>query len=270
MSRISDIFDGLKVEGSMAFMPYITAGYPSLEATAELIQGLDKAGVDIIEIGFPFSDPLADGPTIQMSSQKALDAGASPKKIIEMVGEVRDSVNCALVAMTYVNPVHSAGYDKFAASVASAGFDGVIVPDLPPEEGEELFGECAKQGMDRILLVAPTSSDKRIELAAEHGSGFMYCVSLAGVTGARASLSNDVAPFLERVRGLCSLPLALGFGVSTPEHVREVAGLADGVIVGSAIIDVIHKNADEDIQKLVQETTAFTKPLIDAAKSFGK
>ncbi len=265
MSRIDNIFSRAKKEKRLAFMPYLTAGYPDLAVTADLIRALAGAGADIIEVGFPFSDPLADGPTIQMSSQKALDQGVTPAAVIDLVAGLRDEVDCALAAMTYVNPVHCIGYESFAGQLADAGFDGVIVPDLPPEEGPELIESCRARGLDNILLVAPTSSDDRIERAASHGSGFLYCVSLTGVTGARQKLGKSVAPFLKRVRKHCSLPLALGFGISTEEHIREVADLVDGVIVGSAIIDVIHRcEAKED---LVEEVIAFVKSLIEAANN---
>lgn len=262
MSRIDDIFDLAKKEKRLAFMPYITAGYPDLAVTAGLIRALADAGADIIEIGFPFSDPLADGPTIQMSSQRALGKGITPPAVIDLVAGLRDEVDCALAAMTYINPVHRIGYGTFAGRLADAGFDGVIVPDLPPEEGSELIDACRAKKLDNILLVAPTSGDDRIELAASHGSGFLYCVSLTGVTGARQKLGESVGPFLKRVRKHCSLPLALGFGISTAEHIREAASLVDGVIVGSAIIDVIHRC--EGKKDPVREVTAFAEHLIKA------
>jgi tryptophan synthase alpha chain len=201
-----------------------------------------------------------------MSSQRALDQGAGSSEVISRVADVRGAVECGLVAMTYVNPVHRMGYEKYARALADAGFDGVIVPDLPPEEGGEMYRACAEKGVDSVRLVAPTSPEKRISLAAEHCSGFLYCVSLTGVTGARQALSDRVRPFLERVRSLTALPLALGFGVSTTEHVREVADLVDGVIVGSAIVDVIHGCDADNTGELVRKVTDFVTPLVEAAE----
>lgn len=264
VSRIDDIFNQAEKDKRLAFMPYLTAGYPDLSTTGDLIRAIARVGADIIEIGFPFSDPLADGPTIQMSSQHALQRGVTPIGVIDLIARLRSEVDCGLVAMTYVNPVHCLGYENFVERLAGAGFDGVIVPDLPPEEGVELIDGCAARGLDRILLVAPTSPDERIELAASRGSGFLYCVSVTGVTGARQRLSESVGPFLERVRKRCSLPLALGFGISTAGHIRDVAGLVDGVIVGSAIIDVM-MDACGGKKDPVREVTAFVGPLIEAA-----
>jgi len=266
VDRLSSIFEARKAAGRLAFMPYITAGYPTLAATGELIRALAGVGCDVIEVGIPFSDPLADGPTIQMSSQRALDQGTSSREALSQVAAIRDSVDCGLVAMTYVNPVHRMGYGKYAQALTDAGFDGVIVPDLPPEEGEDMYHACSEKGVDSVLLVAPTSPDERITLAAGLSSGFLYCVSLTGVTGARQALSDRVRPFLERVRSLTALPLALGFGISTPEHVREVAGLVDGVIVGSAIVDVIHRCDPNDTRELVGAVKDFVSPLIEAAE----
>lgn len=266
MGRLGSIFEARKAEGRLAFMPYITAGYPTLAATGELIRALAEAGCDVIEVGIPFSDPLADGPTIQMSSQRALEQGTSSREAISRIAQIRDSVDCGLVAMTYVNPVHRMGFGEYAQALADAGFDGVIVPDLPPEEGGDMYRACTDKGVDSVLLVAPTSPDERITLAAGLCSGFLYCVSLTGVTGARQALSDRVRPFLERVRSLTALPRALGFGVSTPEHVREVADLVDGVIVGSAIVDVIHRCDPNDTKELVDKVTDFVTPLIEAAK----
>lgn len=266
MSRIGAAFDRLNSEGRLAFMPYLTAGYPSLSLTEKLILAFADAGADIIELGFPFSDPLADGPTIQMSSQRALEQGVTSAGIIDLAAKVRDKIDCALVAMTYINPVHAIGYEQFAADLSAAGFDGLIVPDMPPEEGGDIISACEKNGLDNIFLAAPTSSDDRIRLAASSGSGFLYCVSLAGVTGARETLSEAAEPFLKRVRNLTSLPLALGFGVSKPSHIREVTGLVDGVIVGSAIIDKISACVGEDDKQLVQKVIEFAGPLIEAAR----
>lgn len=262
MSRLAATFEKLKKDGHVAFMPYLTAGYPDLETTAALMRALDEAGADVIELGFPFSDPLADGPTIQMASQKALAGGVTPAGIIDLFAELRAEIGCPVVAMTYINPVHAMGYGVFSKKLATAGFDGIIVPDLPVDEGEEFYSCCRQQGMDRILLVAPTSSDERIALASSNGSGFMYCVSLTGVTGARSALSETVAPFLKRVRACTGLPLGLGFGISTVEQVKDAAGLADGVIVGSALIDVMHSCADRGKTEIVREVVKFVEPMI--------
>ncbi len=245
MSRISDVF---KNKGHKALIPYITAGYPGLEATLKAVPLLAENGADIVELGIPFSDPLADGATIQESSYRALLNGVTPRTCLEMARQVRKKTTVPLVFMTYYNPVLSYGLEKFARDCSEAGMDGLIVPDLPPEEGVSLEKAAAGNGLDLIYLLAPTSTGERIRLVAEKSRGFIYLVSVAGVTGARNSLPSDVESFIVRVRRIARQPLCVGFGISSPEQAGQVASLADGVIVGSKLVQLMKE--DESLKSL--------------------
>ena len=252
MSRIADGFAKAKGEGRPALLAYVTADYPEAGATEALAAAIIDAGADMLEIGVPFSDPLAEGPTIQRSSQVALEQGATLDTCIEACAALRKRYSVVpLILMGYYNPVLSYGLDRFAERAASAGVDGVIVVDLPAEEAAPLVQVCRPHGIDVIPLLAPTSTDERIRKVSEVASGFVYCVSVAGVTGARERLSEGLDGFLRRVRKHVDLPLAVGFGISTAEHVRAVGELADGAAVGSAVINAIADGGAEGVRSLI-------------------
>ncbi|MBI2288557.1 MAG: tryptophan synthase subunit alpha, partial [Chloroflexi bacterium] len=239
MSRIASVF---KRPGKKALIPYVTVGYPSIEATLKVVPLLAGSGCDIVELGIPFSDPLADGATIQKSSYGALQKGVTPGICLDIASQLSKKVKIPLVFMTYFNPVFSYGLEKFGRDCAKAGIDGLIIPDLPPEEGSEMEAITHKQGLDLIYLLAPTSTEERIRLVAEKSQGFIYLVSVTGVTGARNRLPVDLASFVARVRQVAKQPLCVGFGISTPEQATQVARIADGVIVGSRLIQLMEKD----------------------------
>jgi tryptophan synthase alpha chain len=244
MSRISQTFERLQKRHECALIPYVTAGDPDLEMTKRLVFEMVRHGGDIIEIGVPFSDPLADGPIIQRASQRALQGGTTLRKIIQMVSELRPDVEVPLVLMTYYNPVFRYGEEAFVADAMEAGVDGIIVPDLPPEEAQTLMNLTTDTPLDMIFLAAPTSTAARLELISEASRGFIYYVSRLGTTGVRAQLADDLRMMLEQLRTATAKPVAVGFGVSTPEHVRLVAELADGVVVASAILKLLEDLGD--------------------------
>lgn len=238
-------------------MPYTTGGYPDMDGCRKVLDSFIAGGADMIELGVPYSDPLADGPVVQASTQQALDAGVDTDDILVLAGEY--SGRLPVVLLVYYNCVLAYGLERFVAAAAAAGVSGLIVPDLPVDEAGEYIGACRDAGVDPVLLVAPTSTDDRIKLIAENASGFIYCVSVAGVTGARKSLSADLPGFLGRVRAQTSVPLAVGFGVSSPEQAAEVAEYADGVIIGSRLIAIVRDAPDIDaacreIESLLAET----------------
>lgn len=235
--RIEAVFRKLKNEGRAGMIPYIMAGDPSLEVTERTVKELAAAGADLIELGVPFSDPVADGPVIQQAGQRSLQAGTTLAGIMEMVaGLRRQGLEIPILLMSYYNPLYRMGLGRAAHGLAEAGVDGLIVPDLPPEESGELERELKRFGLVLIYLLAPTSSDQRIRMVAQRAAGFIYCVSLTGVTGARSELPPGLREFLQRVRPASSLPLAVGFGISTPQQVAAVSAIADAVIIGSALI----------------------------------
>ncbi len=220
-----------------AFMPYWPLGFPSPGETLPYLEALVSAGADMLELGIPFSDPLADGSTIQAATQQALARGTRVTTCLELAATLRArGISLPFAVMTYINPVLAYGLERFVSDAAALGADGLIIPDLPPEEGEILEPLCQEHGIALIYLLAPTSTEERIALAAQHSSGFLYLVSVTGITGERAQLPSDLAAFVQRVRGHTPLPLAVGFGISTPAQAREVARVADGVIVGSALV----------------------------------
>ena len=232
MSRVKSVFSKGK-----AFIPFITAGDPNLEITAQLIPAMSRAGADLIEIGIPFSDPIAEGVVIQKASTRALAAGATTDKIFAMLERVREKTDVPLAFMTYVNPVFVYGVERFMERAAACGIDAMVVPDLPYEEKEELLSSCQARGIDLISLIAPTSR-QRISMIAAEAEGFVYCVSSLGVTGVRSRITTDIAEMVALVKAARDIPCAIGFGISTPEQARAMAAHADGVIVGSAIVKI--------------------------------
>ncbi len=239
MSQISAVFK----PGRKALIAYITVGYPDMETTLKAASILSTSGCDIIELGIPFSDPLADGATIQKASYQALQRGVTPQTCLETASRLRQSMTTPLVFMTYYNPVLSFGLDGFCRDCVEAGIDGLIVPDLPPEEGVELEAAAQKHNLDLVYLLAPTSTEERITMVAERSRGFIYLVSLTGVTGARQTLPAELEDFVKRVRQKAKQPLCVGFGISNAEQARRVARVADGVIVGSRLIQLIEEDA---------------------------
>lgn len=235
-------------------MPYVTVGHPEKESTLEIVPALVEGGATMVELGIPFSDPLADGPTIQRSGFKALQNGVTLHYCLETARELRNrGVEVPLIFMGYFNPILRYGLQRFVADCAEAGVDGFIIPDLPPDESTELAEICKAHQRDLIFMVAPTSRDQHIHALNGQASGFIYCVSITGVTGARADVSSDLSAFLGRVRSALDLPLAVGFGISTPEHVREIGKDADGVIVGSALINRLDEAEPADAPKVARE-----------------
>jgi tryptophan synthase alpha chain len=240
MGKITTTFQQLRATDRAGLMPYLTMGYPELDSALSLAPALAAAGADLIELGMPFSDPLADGPTIQAASQQALANGMTMARCLEQVQALRQAgVTIPFVLMGYYNPILQYGIARFAEEAAKAGADGAIVPDLPPEEASALSRAFEANGLDLIFLLAPTSSQARIEAVAHQGRGFLYLVSLVGVTGAREHVAAALEGFVSRVRAVTDLPLAVGFGISTPGQAAQVAQIADGVIVGSALIQAL-------------------------------
>jgi tryptophan synthase alpha chain len=240
VSRIADALTACKKEGRAAHLPYVTAGYPTMETSEATIHALVDAGADGLEIGIPFSDPIADGTTVQRTSQVSLANGTRLADCIALVARLRaDGVTVPLMLMGYFNPVVKYGIERYVADCAEAGVDGFIIPDLPIEESARILEPCRQHGRDLIFMVAPTSTERRMQLVGERGSGFVYCVSLTGVTGARDKVAAGLGPYLDRVRQHTDLPLIVGFGISTPEHVTEVAAHSDGMIVASAMINYL-------------------------------
>ncbi len=244
-TRISSLFERLRREGRKGFIGYLTAGDPSLEATPGLVAALERGGVDLIELGVPFSDPIADGPVIQRASERALRAGASLRKVLGVAAEIRRTSQVPLLLFTYLNPVLRYGLDELSRDAAAAGIDGVLLTDLSVEEADRHVAPLWRHGLDTIFLAAPTSTEARLQLIAKYSKGFVYLVSRTGVTGERDSLSGSVAPLVEAVRRVTGLPLAVGFGISRPEHVAAVGSLADAVVVGSAFVRLIEQNAGD-------------------------
>jgi tryptophan synthase alpha chain len=242
VNRIDSLF---KPRTRKALIAYLTVGYPSVETTLAVAPALVANGCDMIELGIPFSDPLADGATIQRASHIALQNGVTPQRCLEVAAELRKRVDIPLIFMGYYNPIFHYGLEPFCDAASQAGIDGLIVPDLPPEEGAELEEATTEHNIDLIYLLAPTTADrKRLRLVADRSRGFIYVVSLKGVTGARDSLPIDLEGFIARIRGVTTKPLCVGFGISTPEQARHVASLADGVIIGSRILEIVEQSDD--------------------------
>lgn len=266
MSRLARTFSRLRRRGERALIAYFTAGDPSASATRALVLEAARRGADVIELGIPFSDPLADGPVIQRACQRALAAGISLPRVLELVREVRGQVAVPIVFLTYYNPVHAFGLKAFACGAVEAGVDGVIVADLPPEEAGPLAAEAEAAGLDLIHLVAPTSPPGRMRFIARRSRGFIYFVSLTGVTGARATLPADLVERLRQLRTVTTKPICVGFGISTPEQVAAVAPYADGVIVGSAVVSLVeaHAGSGDLVAKVGDFIAALKVPLKSA------
>lgn len=245
MSRIEYTWRRLRADNRRALILYLTIGFPERESALDLVPRLVAAGADMLELGVPFSDPLAEGPTVQRATQRALRNGVTVRYCMETVRQLRErGVEVPLLLMGYLNPMMRYGMQRFCADAHDSGVDGLIFPDLPAEESIDLDAACRANDLDLIQFVAPTSTESRIAHVAEHATGFIYCVSVAGVTGARAELPSSLPDVLDRVRQRTDTPLAVGFGISRPEHARRVAQLADGVIVGSALINAVAQNDD--------------------------
>ena len=239
MSRIADTFVRLRREGRPGLVTYTTAGDPDLARSAEILQALDRAGADVLEVGVPFSDPLADGPVIQRATERALAAGSNLGAVLKLIGSIRHHLTAPIVVFSYANPLFRMGLQPFADRAAAAGVDGVLALDLPIEEADEFRGVLATAGLDTIFLLSPTTTDARIQKAAELGRGFLYGISRLGVTGARDQVASGAEAMVRRIRAHTSMPVALGFGISRPEHVAEVGAYADAAVVGSALVSLI-------------------------------
>ena len=266
MNRIDQKFQELRDQGASAFMPYVCAGDPTPELTAKLLLTLEAAGADLIELGVPFSDPIADGPTVQRASERALTHNISLQQILEIVTSLRKETDIPISLMSYYNPIFRMGEEAFCQAAQAAGVDGVIVPDLPPEQAQLLLEVAPRYNLATIFLVAPTSPPERMQLIASVSTGFIYCVSLTGVTGARAMLSDEIAPTITELRKHTDKPISVGFGVSTPEQAKQVADIADGVIVGSAIVNIVEENMDDEA-KLLTAVKQFTSDLASGVKA---
>ncbi len=265
-SRLDTTFAALRQSGRKAFVAYIAAGDPSLDETLANVRTLEACGADVIELGLPFSDPLADGIVNQMAAGRALAAGADTKGVLELIRRIREVSQIPLVLFTYLNPVYVYGFEKFHADAAAAGADGVLLLDLPPDEAVLNAELHAGLGLQRICLIAPTTPEARIHTLATAAQGFIYYISREGVTGAQTTLATNIASQVQVIKASgTTAPVCVGFGISTPEQAREVALAADGVVVGSAIVKVIEKHGGTPSAQA--ELAAFVKPLVDAVKS---
>jgi tryptophan synthase alpha chain len=259
MKRITRLFERTRAEGRPALIAYLTAGDPDPSRTAGLVHALERGGADLIELGVPFSDPIADGPVIQRGAERALRAGTTLHKVLEIAAQIRQKSEIPIVLFTYLNPVMRYGFRQLASDAVGAGIDGCLLTDLSVEEAEDYVSACRSAGLDTVFLAAPTSTQRRLELVAKYSSGFVYLVSRTGVTGAQQSVSGSAKELVERMRAVTDLPLAVGFGISTPGHVAEVGSLADGVAVGSAIVKVIE--AAGGSPELENQAEAFVRDL---------
>lgn len=251
-TRIQRKLAELRGSGRKAFVAFLTAGDPSLERTVEIALSLAAAGVDVLELGVPFSDPLADGPVIQRASERALARGATLARVLDVVRRIREQSELPLLVFSYANPLLRYGLRRFAADACAAGVDGVLVTDLPPEEGDGWLAIAREAGLDTVFLAAPTSPDQRLKRIAEASRGFLYAVSRTGVTGESDVLSAEAGPLVERLRAFTAQPVVLGFGISTPEQVAAAAALADGVVVGSALVRFLEQHPDGDVAEQVR------------------
>lgn len=260
MSRITTTFHALQASGRKAFVAYIMAGDPDLETSLAIMQGLPEAGVDIIELGVPFTDPMADGPTIQLAGQRALEGGQTLDLTLDMVARFRQSdTTTPIVLMGYYNPIYSMGVETFLGRAAEVGIDGLIVVDLPPEEDAELCIPAQAAGLNFIRLATPTTDDRRLPKVLQNTSGFVYYVSITGITGAAAAQATEVGPEVARIKARTDLPVIVGFGISTPDAARQIASVADGCVVGSAIVNEISAG------KPVKEVLAYVQSLAEGA-----
>ncbi|MCM1497478.1 MAG: tryptophan synthase subunit alpha [Clostridium sp.] len=258
MSRIGDAFKKGKV-----FIPFITGGDPDIETSYELILAMAESGADIIEIGIPFSDPIAEGPVIQEADLRALSAGTTTDQLFELVVRLRKETDIPLIFMTYMNPIYVYGTKRFMERCAAVGIDGVIVPDVPFEEKAELSENCREYGIDLISMIAPTSQE-RIETIAREAEGFIYCVSSLGVTGVRSEITTDIGTMVKQVKNVTEIPVAVGFGISTPEQAQKMAGLSDGAIVGSAIVKLVAQYGREAVPHVARYVKQMKEGVVKA------
>jgi len=258
MTRIQKLFEQTRAENRAALIAYLTAGDPTPEKTPEIAATLLRAGVDLIELGVPFSDPVADGPVIQRASTRALNAGTTMAKVLDIARKIRAASEVPLMLFTYLNPAIHYGLEKLAKDAKAAGIDGVLLTDLSVEEAGPFMKPLRDAGLDTIFLVAPTSTERRLKLVAEYSSGFVYLVSRTGVTGEQVALSDSLGELIQKTRAVTKLPLAAGFGISTPEQSKTVAGMADGVVVGSAIVRQIEQDLD-GLESMVRALAAGMK-----------
>lgn len=261
-TRISLLFERLRTEGRAALIGYLTAGDPAPQRTPSLVAALERGGVDLVELGVPFSDPIADGPVIQRGSDRALKAGTSVKQVLEIARAIRQNSEIPILLFTYLNPVLRYGIDQLAADAKAAGVDGILLTDLSVEEASKHLEVMRRHELDTVFLAAPTSTPQRLKLTAEFSRGFIYLVSRTGVTGAQDSLSDSIRPLVESLREVTSLPLAVGFGISRPEHAAAVGAVADGVVVGSAIVKLIEQHQHDP--KLEQALEDYARSLRSA------
>lgn len=268
MNRITERFERLKREQKKGFVVYIGAGDPTLSATRDLAVSFDQIGVDVLELGVPFSDPLADGLVNQLAAQRGLESGTTPSKVLATVAEVRKTSQIPIVLYIYYNLLHRCGVEKFIADAAKSGVDGLLVLDLPPEESGNYEQLMKEHGLATIYLVAPTTPEDRIELIVKRGTGFIYYVSREGVTGMQSTLAKNIGDMTAKIHAHTSLPVAVGFGISNPEQARAVAESAEAIVVGSAIVNQIAAHGKS--ANLVAKVTAFTKELVDAVKSVAR
>ena len=260
MTRLHETFVRLRADHAPGLVTYITAGDPDLERTGGILRALDRGGADVLEVGVPFSDPLADGPVIQRATERALAAGTTLSGVLDLLRSIREEIAAPVVIFSYANPIFRLGPEQFADRARDAGVDGVLVLDLPIEEADEFRTMLASRGIDTILLLSPTTTDDRLRRAAALGSGFLYAISRLGVTGARDVLAAGAQEMVERIRNVSDLPVAVGFGISKPDHVREVGQWADAAVVGSALVDVIaREGASRDLNTRVEEYVRWLK-----------
>ena len=258
--RIAETFARTRAQGTPGLVTYVTAGDPDLPRTEGILRALDRAGADVLEVGVPFSDPLADGPVIQRATERALAAGTTLSGVLDMIARIRDDIRAPIVVFSYANPILRLGAERFADRARDAGVDGVLVLDLPIEEADEFRNMLTQRGIDTILLLSPTTTDERLRKAASLGSGFLYAISRLGVTGARDQVAEGAQEMVERIRRASDLPVALGFGISKPEHVRDVGRWADAAVVGSALVSVIaDAGASSDLNSRVEEYVRWLK-----------
>ena len=260
MTRLHETFARLRADHAPGLVTYITAGDPDLERTGGILRALDRGGADVLEVGVPFSDPLADGPVIQRATERALAAGTTLSGVLDLLRSIRADIAAPVVIFSYANPILRLGPEQFADRARDAGVEGVLVLDLPIEEADEFRTMLTSRGIDTILLLSPTTTDERLRRAAALGSGFLYAISRLGVTGARDVLAAGAQEMVERIRKISDLPVALGFGISKPDHVREVGQWADAAVVGSALVDVIaREGASRDLNTRVEEYVRWLK-----------
>ncbi len=269
MSRIADKFRELKKKNRTALVNYVTAGDPSPDLTADLVLKLEESGADIIELGVPFSDPMADGPAIQLASERALAKGTTLKKVLEIVKRIREKSEIPIILFGYFNPYFKYGLERFAKDAAKAGADAVLAVDLPPEEAGEFKVHTDRAGLDFIFLLAPTSTGERISLVAKNASGFVYLVSVTGITGVRPDMDYSLEDLTGEIKRVTRLPVGVGFGISSPEQVAKIARYADAVIVGSAIVRIIEKHGGKK-KELFDELSGFVSGLSKACESSGE